>query len=72
MLHPCRDGVQKQWPTGDRLHMPIRLDLTNEDVPPVGQPATSKILRDEAAAAPLVLQLMKNILAIPYKMPLII
>jgi len=66
------DGMQEQWPAGDGLHMPVRLDQTNEDAPPVvkqrdharGQSATSKVLRDEAAPAPLVFQFIKNILAI--------
>src|SRR5271157_2350360 len=72
MPHPRGDGMQEQWPAGDGLHMPVRLDQPNEDAPPVvkqrdharGEPATSKVLRDEAAPAPLVLQLVENILAI--------
>src|SRR5271166_2844539 len=72
MPHPRGDGMQEQWPAGDGLHMPVRLDQTNEDAPPVvkqrdharGQSATSKVLRDEAAPAPLVFQFVKNILAI--------
>src|ERR1035438_3777067 len=72
MPHPRGDGSEEQWPGGDGLHMPVRLDQTNEDAPPVvkqrdharGQSATSKVLRDEAAPAPLVFQFIKNILAI--------
>ena len=79
----CRTRLAMTCKSSGRLvmasHMPVRLDQPNEDAPPVvkqrdharGQPATSKVLRDEAAPAPLVLQLVENILDIPFTIALI-
>ncbi len=54
------------------LPMPVRLDQTNEDAPPVGKqcdhaggrPATRKVRRDQAAPARLVRQRVENILGL--------
>jgi hypothetical protein len=67
MPHPRGDGMQEQWPAGDGLRMPVRLDQTNEGCSKQraqegGQPATSKVRRDQAAPARLALQRVENIL----------
>ena len=79
MPHSRGDGMQQQRAAGDRFHMPIGLGQTNKDVPPVikqrdearGQAATRKVVRGEAAPAPLVLEFVENIFDILFIMPLI-
>src|ERR1017187_148091 len=52
MPHTRGDGMQEQWPTGDCLHMPVRLDQTNEDVPPVVKQRDEARGRADRAATP--------------------
>ena len=72
MAHPLGDGVQQQRSARDRLSVTIRLGQAREDVPPIikqrheaGRQTTARqVMSDEAAPAPLVLQLVENILSI--------
>src|SRR5208337_5212214 len=72
MAHPFGDGVQQQRSARDRLSVTIRLGQAREDVPPIikqrhqaGRRTTARqVMRDEAAPAPLVLQLVENILSV--------
>src|ERR1019366_10453685 len=68
---PCDRG-QQQWPCGDRLAMMVRISETHEQAPPIidqrhrarEQTASRQILCGEAAPTPLVLQLVKRVLAV--------
>src|ERR1700735_929396 len=72
VTHAFGDGVQQQRSAGDGFSVPIRLGQTNEDVPPIikqrdqtrRQTTSRQIMGDEAAPAPLVLQLVKYVLTI--------
>src|SRR5215472_12731769 len=72
MARSRRDGRQKQRPACDRLAMQVRIDETNEDVPPVvkegeharRQSTAGEIVRGEAAPAPLILHFVENIFSV--------
>lgn len=72
MLCPRSDRVQQQWPAGDGFQMPVGLGQSRENVPPVvnkrdeprAEAAPRQIVRGEPAPAPLVLQLVENILVV--------
>ena len=72
MSHTRGDSVQQQRSAGDCLHMPVGFGETRKNVPPVieqrdkacSQAATREVVRGEAAPAPLVFQLVENILRV--------
>jgi hypothetical protein len=73
------DGLKQQWPAGDRFAMMMGVGQAHEQIPPVeeqrdharNQAAALEIAGRKAAPAPLVLQLIENILDIPFTAPLI-
>src|SRR5437763_7673299 len=72
MVGSPRQGGEQERPAGYRLTMMLRIGEAHEQAPPVvdqrytarQQPAAFEIMRGEAAPAPLVLQLVKRILAV--------
>jgi len=62
MPHAGGDGMQQQWPAGDRLPMTVWFNQPDEDVPPIvkqrnkarSELAAGKVLCYETAPAPLV------------------
>src|SRR5207253_2226497 len=72
MVGSPRQGGEQERPAGYRLTMMLRIGEAQEQAPPVvdqrytarQQPAAFEIMRGEAAPAPLVLQLVKRILAV--------
>ena len=67
------DGMEQEGPGRDRFHVAVGLCETREDVPPVidqrYQPgddaATAQVAGHEAGPAPLVLDLVEHVLAVP-------
>src|ERR1700691_4436044 len=66
------DGLKQQWPAGDRFAMMIGIGQPHEQIPPVEeqrdqarhQTAALEVAGREAAPAPLVLQLVEDVLTI--------
>ena len=78
MLGPAPDRGHQPWPAGDGLAPRIGMGQAHEQAPPVvdqrhapgGQLTAMQVVRGKAAPAPLVLEFVEGILAIPSLMPL--